>query len=48
MQLNTDFTDPFGCPLSLDEIYVYPVGTATEAVDFVHELLEPSTASLLT
>jgi len=47
MQLNPDFNNPFGCPLSLDKVYIYPVGTATEAVDFVHELLEPSTASLL-
>ena len=40
MQLNTDFDDPFGCPFSLDKLYVYPIGTTAEAVDFGHGHLE--------
>ena len=36
MQLNTDFNDPFGCAFSLDKLYVYPIGTTAEAVDFRH------------
>ena len=34
MQLNANFNNPFGCPFSLDKVYVYPVGIAAEAVDF--------------
>ena len=36
MQLNTDLNDPFGCPFSLDKVYVDPIGTAAAAVDFGH------------
>jgi hypothetical protein len=31
-----DFSNLFGCSFSLNKLYVYPVGSATEAVDFVH------------
>jgi hypothetical protein len=47
MQLNIDFNDLFGCPLSLDKVYVNPVGTAAEAVDSGIGTRK-STASLLT
>ena len=36
MQLNTDFNDPFECPFSLVKLYVYPISTTAEAVDFGH------------
>jgi hypothetical protein len=36
MQLNTNFNNPFGCPFSPDKVYVDPIGTTAEAVDFGH------------
>ena len=48
MELNTDFNDLLGCPLSLHKLQVDPLDTSAEAVEFGHRPSEPTAASLLT
>jgi len=47
MELNTDFNDLLGCPLSLHKLQVNPLAIAAEAVEFWHRALELLTASFL-